>query len=174
MSHFSVLVVGPKDEEELAKAMAPFQENNMDDCPEEFTVFHDEEDENREQYETGTMKMVRCPNGELVYTWDERFRVQNTDGSGSFGIGSSTHAMPEGQGYEKVEVSYKKRFATFEEFMKEHHGHSERDKKKGRYGYWGKSQQEVGLVPGGWPLARHAPAQSGSDQRHGRRKVLGH
>jgi hypothetical protein len=41
MSHFVVLVIGDNVEEQLA----PFQENNMGDCPEEFLKFHDMEEE---------------------------------------------------------------------------------------------------------------------------------
>lgn len=39
MSHFSVMVVG----EDIEGLMAPFQENNMGDCPEEFLEFIEEE-----------------------------------------------------------------------------------------------------------------------------------
>lgn len=46
MSHFTVMVVA-KDEEELASRLAPFQENNMGDCPEEFLEFNDVTDEYR-------------------------------------------------------------------------------------------------------------------------------
>jgi len=35
MSHFTVLVIGKDVEEKLA----PFQENNMDDCPKEYLKF---------------------------------------------------------------------------------------------------------------------------------------
>lgn len=57
MSHFTVLVRVPaeilqKHEGSVAKAvaamLAPYQENNMDDCPKEFLEFNDTEDEIRE------------------------------------------------------------------------------------------------------------------------------
>lgn len=38
MSHFTVMVIGENAEEQLA----PYQENNMGDCPEEHLVFNDE------------------------------------------------------------------------------------------------------------------------------------
>ena len=41
MSHFAVLVVG----EEVEKQLAPFQENNMGDCPEEFMTFFNKEED---------------------------------------------------------------------------------------------------------------------------------
>lgn len=47
MSHFSVLVIGS----DVEKQLAPYQENNMGDCPKEFLTFHDMEVENQKQYE---------------------------------------------------------------------------------------------------------------------------
>ena len=41
MSHFTVLVIGKNPEQQLA----PYQENNMRDCPSEFLAFNDIEDE---------------------------------------------------------------------------------------------------------------------------------
>jgi hypothetical protein len=49
--HFSVLVIG----EDVDAALAPFQENNLGDCPEEYLEFYDVEDEYRESYEAGVM-----------------------------------------------------------------------------------------------------------------------
>lgn len=40
MSHFTVLVIGENQEQQLA----PFQENNMGDCPKEFMEFQEDED----------------------------------------------------------------------------------------------------------------------------------
>lgn len=82
MSHFAVLVVGENPEQQLA----PFQENNMEDCPQEYLSFYDVEDEYLEQYEN--------------------------------------------------EDVHKNQFSSFEDFMKEYAGYSERDVKTGRFGYW--------------------------------------
>ena len=38
MSHFTVMVIGDNPEDQLA----PYQENNMGTCPEEFLEFRDE------------------------------------------------------------------------------------------------------------------------------------
>lgn len=46
MSHFSVLVIGDNVEEQLA----PYQENNMDDFPEEYLEFNDETEEVENDY----------------------------------------------------------------------------------------------------------------------------
>jgi hypothetical protein len=47
MSHFTVLVIGKDIESQLA----PFQENNMGDCPQEYLEFNDVTDEYRDDYE---------------------------------------------------------------------------------------------------------------------------
>lgn len=127
MSHFSVLVVGP----DLEKQLAPFQENNMGDCPEEFLKFFDMEDKYLDNYKNGSVEMVKCPDGKLLCKWDEKFRVK-----GSFGHGSNTHDVPEKQGYELVNVQHKDRFETFEKYVEEYEGYKRRDAKMGRYGYW--------------------------------------
>lgn len=48
MSHFTVLVIGANPEKQLA----PFQENNMDNCPKEYLVFNSMEEELRKDYDT--------------------------------------------------------------------------------------------------------------------------
>lgn len=50
MSHFCVMTVRKKGDS-LDKAMAPYQENNMGDCPKEFLVFTDRETEMRQEWE---------------------------------------------------------------------------------------------------------------------------
>lgn len=47
MSHFTVLVIGPEPEAQLA----PFQENNMGDCPSEYLEFNDVTEENKIRFE---------------------------------------------------------------------------------------------------------------------------
>ena len=45
MSHFSVAVVtNTGSEEEVERLLAPYQENNMGDCPEEYLEFIEDED----------------------------------------------------------------------------------------------------------------------------------
>ena len=47
MSHFTVMVIG----EDPEKQLAPYQENNMGDCPEEYIRFIDETDSLKEQWD---------------------------------------------------------------------------------------------------------------------------
>jgi len=59
MSHFSVLVIGENVEEQLA----PYQENNMGDCPEEYLSFNDMTDTINNGWENETMSTYYCNSG---------------------------------------------------------------------------------------------------------------
>lgn len=137
MSHFTVCVRVPDSlvaktgsiNAAVSELLAPYQENNMCDCPKQFLTFHDTEDEYRKEYDTGSTKMVRLADGTLVYPWDERFRVK-----GTYGTGTGTHKVPESMREE--EVFHRDRFATFEAFVADWHGGDGRDPEQGRFGYW--------------------------------------
>ena len=70
MSHFSVAVFqdGSRTVEEL---MAPYQENNMGDCPEQYLRFLSATESCREEYETGEGERVCLQDGSYMYPWDE-------------------------------------------------------------------------------------------------------
>ena len=66
MSHFSVAVVtNTGSEEEVDRLLAPYQENNMGDCPEEYLEFIEDEDEGIDD-ETGKRGYWENPNAK----WD--------------------------------------------------------------------------------------------------------
>ena len=113
MSHFTVLVVG----QDIEKQLAPFQENNMGDCPREYMEFEDEGDELRRRYAEESEEMVVLPDGEQVVYWNKR--VADAEKNGRL---------------ERVQVPHKVRFATFEAFADEYA--SGKDEETGRYGYW--------------------------------------
>jgi len=144
MSHFTVLVIGDNIEEQLA----PYQENNMGDCPREYMEFMDKVEEYKEEYETGGRDMILFE-GEYYYPWDSKFNQTITEeeyntakenGESGLGMTSSSgertyyrqHVYPEGA--EEVFVPYKERFATIEEYV-EDMGY-EKDEETGKYGYW--------------------------------------
>lgn len=123
MSHFTVLVRVPDNDETMVEALLkPYDENKSEE-------FEDEEDEHLEKYKTEGSEMVRTKEGALVLPWDERFRAP-----GAFGIGSGTHKVPDD--LERVQVPYTTRYSTFEIFMKDWCGFEERDPQHGRYGRW--------------------------------------
>lgn len=138
MSHFTVLVKITEKclaehegaVEALEAMLAPYQENNMGDAPEEFLEFFDIEDENQEEYQTETAERFRSPDGEMFKPWDERFRVAG------IGIGSDTHKTPEEPGWAEVQIPLNELYSTFEEYMADYCGYKERDNKTQRYGYW--------------------------------------
>lgn len=104
MSHYTVGVIlentngdNEKLQKDLEKALAPFQENNMGDCPKEYMEFHSVTQEEKENYENGTTTKVRCPDGKLVGLYDEMFRVKGSIGM-CFGSNPS-HKVPENAGF---------------------------------------------------------------------------
>jgi len=125
LSHFTVMVIGDNLEEQLA----PYQENNMGNCPQEYLEFNDEEDEYLQKYENDTTEKVVRPDDRLLNTWDEEFQKP-----GTIGLGSDTHEVP--KNLEKRQVPFKELYSTFEEFMKDWCGFDERDPEMKRYGYW--------------------------------------
>lgn len=131
MSHFAVAVFCHNDDgAELERLLAPYQENNMGDCPKEFLKFTSVEAEHRLRYETDTTSRVKTPDGRLLWPWDETFRVP-----GEVGHGSNTHKVPEGEGYEKVEIKVAELYPTFEQYMEDYAGYT-KDPETGEYGYW--------------------------------------
>jgi len=52
MSHYAVLVIGEKVEKQLA----PYQENNLENCPKEFLTFYNAEKEEKEYYNSQSHK----------------------------------------------------------------------------------------------------------------------
>lgn len=125
MSHFTVLVIGS----DIDGALAPFQENNMGDCPRQYLEFNDTEGEMLEEYETGTATRVVMPDGSYKSPYDEVFRKKDETC-----FTGSTHEVP--AEFERREVPFKELYATFEQFVAEYHGTEERDPEKNRYGYW--------------------------------------
>jgi len=128
MSHFTVLVIGPDPEAQLA----PYQENNMGDCPKEYLAFNDTEEEMLKQYQTETSKRVVMPDGRLLCTFDDCFKVPDTR-PGSFSFSTTFEIPPE---LEQREVPFTELYPTFEDFATDWHGSRERDPEMNRYGYW--------------------------------------
>ncbi len=89
MSHFSVLVIGP----DVDRQMAPYQENNMGDCPKQFLEFYEDEDAKIDS-ETGKKGYWRNPNSK----WD----YYRTGGrwAGHFKVKAGVDAIPATPGYE--------------------------------------------------------------------------
>ena len=135
MSHFAVMVmIDPKEvnwppddtiDSYLDKVLAPFDESTEN---QEFMEFVDTMEEGKEEYETGSTILVELPDGRRLSPWDEEFRVP-----GEIGYGSNTHRPPKNS--TTVEVPFKERFSSFDEYMTYYRG-EEKDSETGKYGYW--------------------------------------
>ena len=125
MSHFTVLVIGENPEEQ----MAPYQENNMGDCPKEYLEFCDEEEGYLKEYNNDSKSMIKMPNGDLKSPYDEIFKKTDPEASWS-------HSYEIPIECKKVEVLFKEVYSTFEEFMEDWAGYDEKDPETGKFGYW--------------------------------------
>lgn len=119
MSHFSVLVIGKNVEKQLA----PYQENNMDDCPKKFLKFKDVEAEYKKKYKSEKHEMILLKDGTYVSKYDKGY--QKADG---------TPILPSGA--KMVKANFNKLYKTFDEFMKQYGDYEKRDPKTKKYGYW--------------------------------------
>lgn len=151
MSHFTVGVItkGEPSEDILDKMLAPYQENNMGDCPQKYMEFNNCTDEVESGWETDTLARVRLPDGKLVDTNNEIFyrecsEVEYNEASKNGGLCTRTYSDPPifkicdyslVPGAEKIDVSVKKIYTDIKEYAKKYHGYPF-DKKKRAYGYW--------------------------------------
>lgn len=124
MSHFTVLVVGKDPESQLI----PYNEDTNGLNP-KYVEFEDIEKKYLKSYKTESVEKVKMPDGRLLNTWDEEFRVP-----GTFGTGGGSHKVPDH--LKTVKVKFTKLYPTFEDYMKDWCGYKERDPKKKRFGYW--------------------------------------
>lgn len=161
MSHFTVMVIGENVETQLA----PFQENNMGDCPKEFMEFNDMEDEFLEEYENGSTTKVVMPDGTYKNRWDDAFRKP-----GEHGIGSNTHEVP--AELEQREVPFKELYATFEEFVAGYHSYEKRDEDKNRYGYWENPNRKWDWYQVGGRWSGFLKLKEGARGAHGERSWM--
>lgn len=111
--------------EALAEMMAPYDESTKDP---RFCVFNDVEPEYRSQYENESTTKIRTPEGDLLWSWDDRFRVP-----GRFSLGSGTHRTPDD--CEEVEVPFKELYPSFDAFITDYAGYKFNEA-EGKYGYY--------------------------------------
>lgn len=134
MSHFTVTVRVPSDvpiqevTQHVDRLLAPYQENNMGDCPEQYMEFHDMGEEYRPAYDSGeeTMRQFKDPDGNYHSPYNNEWAVKG-DGP----LGRTTYVPPEG--WEDVEAPANEVFASFDEYMTEYHEVEKND--DGQFGY---------------------------------------
>lgn len=150
MSHFTVAVIteGKPTHEKIEAALAPYQENNMGDCPRQYLEFHSYSKEYKEEYETGTTERVRLKDGTLVYTWSDKLykevSKEEYEEAKANGKKTSSFSFPETYkvrydfdeiGAELVTLPWKEVYSTFEEYLEEWHD-AKKDEETLDYGYW--------------------------------------
>lgn len=141
--HFTVSVFSeePYGFEEL---LAPFQENSMGDCPEEYLEFKSVEEECLKEYLEEKSEGVIMPDGRVLSEYSKEFDMVLPLGKPFREFGYDYSRLPQGQSvHRKIpenleikEVSFKELYSTFGAFMEDYHGYSKRDNKAGAYGYW--------------------------------------
>lgn len=174
MSHFTVMVVTDQEptDEILEAALAPYQENNNGDCPEQYLKFNDVEDEYRQEWENDSIEMVRVPldvpvpggytgfSGSSDYVMDGYRYYHTFDNRFTPRVPGDLFARGEPvypEGHEIVTVPYRQLYPEFEQFLKSWGGY-ERDPKTGRFGYWENPNKKWDwwVVGGRWGgLLRH-------------------
>lgn len=154
MSHFTVMVRVPADvvydrkgtgnpiENRVRQMLIPYKESGCgdEDPPElkQFLKFEDDEDEHLKKYAEETTEVFVDPAGALHCKYDSRFEKNPP---GHFGISSETkYVCPDGWTAREAKMS--ELYPTFEGYMADYCGYSERDEETGRYGRWRNPNQK--------------------------------
>jgi len=165
MSHFTVMVRVPFDTQADIKAavramLIPYKESGCseDDPPElrKHLEFEDIEDEYAEKYAAGSCSMIRLADGKMFSAYDNRFKKPFDFNR----MGGSEYEHPPGS--EKVETPLRERYVTFEEYMADYCGYTERDSKAKRYGSWRNPNQKWDWYQIGGRWTGYLPLKSGA------------
>jgi len=152
MSHFTVGVLqdGTKSVMEL---LAPYQENNMGDCPEEYLEFIDLYEQYRPKYETEEVRTVKFPDGSTLFPWEtdelkkkvpfillydknekEHYQEPNWI-KDSIGRGQTICFDLQAANAVLTEISFKELYPEYEDFLTDYIG-VDFDEEQQKYGYW--------------------------------------
>lgn len=141
MSHFTVAVItkGKPTGEMIDKLMAPYQENNMGDCPKEYLKFNSTREDCIRKYNECTKTMYRDKNGNL-YRYNEKqfekpIKAEDREKYREWHSKGSEYFTYDYTGYTKVEIPHKDIWTTVDEYLKEYCD-DEWDEEAQDYGYW--------------------------------------
>lgn len=152
MSHFIVAVI-TKEPAKYHEELAPYQENNMCDCPKEFLEFVDKTEEFKKSWQEESVKKIKLPNGNYLSPHDNRLKVaitkeeyeklrkeRNHDvcfGSEGWGKNETYHKYdPSVANGIVVEVPYREIYATLDDYVKDREGEDLWDSEMKAYGWW--------------------------------------
>lgn len=140
--HF-VLGVLSGEPNEVNDLLAPFQENNMGDCPMEYMEFWDVEEEYSEQYKNESSKRVIMPDGRFLSEYDREFDIVlpheipfSEYDYDYLKLGENEKVIKKiPEGLEIKDILLKIIYSTFEDFLSNCCGFS-KNEETGKYGYW--------------------------------------
>ncbi len=131
MSHFTVSVITETNNiDEVDNLLAPYNED-IENFPKKDLMFHNTTKENKKDWRTKTISMVRLKNDRLVRDTDNMFRVEKKNDRGL--VIEVNYVIPEDS--VKVEVPRKVIYPTFDDYMVNYCG-EKKDKTARAYGYW--------------------------------------
>ena len=150
MSHFITAVI-TKNPYKYEEELAPFQENNMCDCPKQFLEVVDKTEEFKKRWQEDSVERVKLPNGNYIWPWDDRLKVEITEEEyqklrkEGIRVGSE---LKSGKGLinYKYDISvvngtlvkspYKDIYHTLKEYVEDCEGKDCWDDEMKAYGYW--------------------------------------
>jgi hypothetical protein len=150
MSHFIAAVI-TKDPDNYYEELAPYQENNMGDCPRQFLEFVNKTEEFRKAWQEETVERVKLPNGDYLCPWDSRLRVTITkeeyerlrEQGDTHTERITSHFDEKCYKYDPsvvngvfADIPYKDIYPTLEEYVKHCEGEDLWDDEMKAYGYW--------------------------------------
>jgi len=123
MSHFTVAVF-TKEGQTVEELLAPYQENNMDDCPKKYLEFNDVEEEYRNKFENDLRDEFYCNSNS---SWGQEISKVNYEKIKRYNDKSSlgsrfylTISQVPGYNYFKKDCEYKCYYNEKHEYPKEH------------------------------------------------------
>lgn len=148
MSHFITAVI-TKNPNNYQEELAPYQENNMGDCPKEFLEFVDKTEEYKKEWQEESVEKVKLPNGNYISTCDNRLKHYITKEEYE-ALDKSVHKGSEGWGKDErfffydvsqvngtlVSVPYREIYKTLDDYVENEWGDDEWDDEMRAYGYW--------------------------------------
>jgi hypothetical protein len=120
MSHFTVAVF-TKEGQTVEELLAPYQENNMGDCPKQYLKFHDIEEKYKDKFENDTRKEFYC---ESSSSWGQQVSesvykiLKNTQVGKKAALVINKNSV--GCGYFKKDHTYRCYYNEKHECPKEH------------------------------------------------------
>lgn len=142
MSHFTVMVAGDNVEDQLA----PFQENNMGDCPQEFLEFNDETELVEQGWEEDTVNLLEV-DGKRAFNYsadkntfyrevsEEEYNAFEGKKTSSGLLGKDSVYLVLRDEVKEIEIPVKEHYGSLEDYADKYHGYK-RDPNTGKFGYW--------------------------------------